>query len=387
VSLTLASHNEISMATPPPRDLHRLALAGAVLLAFACGHTDPFSSGPFTTDQPLDPNPPARLTFNEGADREASWLPDGSGILYSAQQLGRADADVCVAELPPTGGSQRRLVCDEGSAAVTLGNGAEWPVVGSDGALAFVKGSWTIGGTNPATEAVAVAPGLDALKAAEVQSIPYAIPGEPQHTGIQALRWQRPGELVFVGGLVAYRRACPTCLLDTIATGLKIATLDLAGGGPVALPGTDLASGVSPGGSSDEIYFTVDGDTRVFRRTLSTGETAVAHDFGGAGIARDVHVAGSRLAAVVGGRVALSVDGQLGPVQWDSGGVVHVVDLSSGADAALDAGARLYRRPALSPAGDRVVAEGYPLVITGNGSDVPDTTVSRAGDLYLFSTP
>jgi hypothetical protein len=327
-----------------------------------------------------------RLTFNEGADREPSWLPDGSGILYSSQQLGRRDADVCVAELPPTGGSRRRLVCDAGGPAETIGNGAEWAVVGTDGALAYVKASWTVGGTNPGAEAVAVASTLDPLAAADVQPIPYAIEGEPQHTGIQALHWHQPGTLVFVGGLVAYRRPCPTCVLDTIVSGVKVVTLDVtgAGGGPVALPGTDFASGVSPGGSSDEIYFTVGGDSRVFRRTLSTGQTTVAYDFGSAGIARDVSVAGHRLAAVVGGRVAFSADAQLGPVQWDSGGIVHVVDLSSGAHAALAPGTQLYRRPALSPNGDRVVAEGYPLVIVG---EVPDTTVSRASDLYLFSTP
>jgi hypothetical protein len=45
----------------------------------------------------------------------------------------------------------------------------------------------------------------------------------------------------------------------------------------------------------------------------------------------------------------------------------------------------LFRRPALSPAGDQLVAEGYPLVITS--FPVPDTTVSRAGDIYLFTTP
>jgi hypothetical protein len=377
------------MVTRSPRDLRCLALAGGVILALACGHTDPFSTPPFSTDQPFDPTPPARLTFNEGADREASWLPDGSGILYSSQQLGRGDADVCLAELPPGGGSQRLLICDAGGAAGDIGNGAEWAVVAPDGALALVKASWTIGGTNPGSEAVAVAPGLDPLTAADVQHIPYAIPGEPEHTGVQALRWQAPGELVFVGGLVAFRSPCSTCGGDTIVTGLKVATLDVsrAGTSPVAVAGTDFASGVSTGGSSDEIYFTVSGDSRVFRRRLSTGDTQVAHDFGTAGIARDVHVGGGRLAAIVGGRVAFSTDPVLGPVQWDSGGIVHVLDLATDADAALAAGALLYRRPALSPSGDRVVAEGYPLVITGTGTDVPDTTVSRAGDLFLFMTP
>jgi hypothetical protein len=143
--------------------------------------------------------------------------------------------------------------------------------------------------------------------------------------------------------------------------------------------------------STDEIYYTLGGDSRVFRRVLSSGEISIVHDFGSAGIARDVHVAGGRLTAIVGGRVAFSGDPGLGPTQWDSAGIVHVVDLSSGADVALD-GPGLFRRPALAPAGDRLVAEGYPLII----QDVfdpntqihhADTTVGRAGDLYLFVVP
>jgi hypothetical protein len=109
----------------------------------------------------------------------------------------------------------------------------------------------------------------------------------------------------------------------------------------------------------------------------------VVHDFGPAGVARDVHASGSRVAVVVGGRVAFGVHPRAGPVQWDSGGTLHVVDLDGGDDLVLDTPGRLYRRPAVSPDGSSIVAEGFPLVITGPAS-APDTTVSRSGDLYLF---
>jgi hypothetical protein len=109
----------------------------------------------------------------------------------------------------------------------------------------------------------------------------------------------------------------------------------------------------------------------------------VVHDFGASGVARDVHAVGNRVTAVVGGRVAFSVDPRAGPVQWDSGGVVHVVELGETGSLALDTPGRLYRRPALSPDGGRIVAEGYPLIITGP-VNAPDTTVSRSSDLYLF---
>jgi len=81
-------------------------------------------------------------------------------------------------------------------------------------------------------------------------------------------------------------------------------------------------------------------------------------------------------------------DPTLGEIQWDSGGIIHVVDLASDADVTLAADLRLFRRAVLSPTGDRVVAEGYPVTIrASNEPGLADTTVGRAGDLYLFSTP
>lgn len=385
-----------------PTDFCRLALAGGALLSLACGHTDPFSAPPVGSTQPFDATPPVRLTLNTSADRGASWLPDGSGILYSAQQLGRGDHDVCLAELPATGGSQRRLICDLSGHGDDSTNAIESPVLSADGRLAFVRASGRILGAGADREAVSVAPGPDPRGATDVQPIPYTVPGEPRHNAVRQLGWQGPARLVFLGAHVAYRVPCNGCLLDTIVSGLKVGLLDLAGSGATvsALPGTDFASGVTPGPTEDEIYFTIGGDSRVYRRILSSGATDVVYDFGAAGIARDVHQAAGRLTAAVGGRVAFSVDPELGPTQWDSGGIVHVVDLAAGTDVALD-GPGLFRRPSLSPDGDRVVAEGYPLIIepvidpvTGlpvldpvTGDPVTDTTVARVADLYLFGAP
>lgn len=376
------------MVTGSAKDFCRVALAGGAVLALACGHTDPFSSSPYGTTQPFDPTPPVRLTLNEGPDRGASWLPDGSGILYSSQQNGRRDDDVCLAELPPTGGSQLRLICDLSPLDDLTKNDIESPVVGTDGRLAFVNAIGDVGAVSPNRVALSVAAGLDPSTATEVQAIPYTIPGEPRHSGVTDLRWQGDNSLVYVGGTSTFRVPCLGCQADTIFTGLKAVLLDLnSGTGPAAVPGTESASGVTPGLSSDEVLYTLGGDTRVFRRVLSTGEVTVAYDFGSAGIARDVHVAGGHLAAIVGGRVAFSVDPELGPTQWDSGGIVHVVDLASGADVALP-GPGLFRRPALAPTGDRVVAEGYPLIVISHlDSPVKDTLVGRAGDLYLFGLP
>jgi WD40-like Beta Propeller Repeat len=369
------------------KDLRRLALAAS--FALACDHTDPFSTPPYGTTQPFDPTPPVQLTLNAGADRYASWLPDGSGIVYSSEQPGRADRDVCLAQLPPGGGSQVRLVCDLSALGGDTNNVIASPAVAPDGRLAFLKASGPVGAVSPDRSALTVAPTLDAANASDVQVIPYFPPGEPPRRDVQALRWLAADRLVYVACLNMVRRPCQFCPLDTITSGLKLDVLDLSQPGtlPAPVPGTDFASGVSVGGSSDEVYLTLAGDPRVYRRVLSTGETVVAHDFGAAGIARDVQVAGGRMTAIVGGRVTFSVDPELGPVQWDSGGVIHLVDLATGGDVALDPGDRLFRRPALAPAGDRLVAEGYQLIITQVGENPPDTTVSRGSDLFLFTTP
>jgi len=90
---------------------------------------------------------------------------------------------------------------------------------------------------------------------------------------------------------------------DTVRAGIELARMDLkdAPGTVTTLAGTDSASSVALG-AGDTIYYTVAGDSRVFRRTFAGGDTAV-WDFGAAGIARDLQVRGATLYAVVGGAV------------------------------------------------------------------------------------
>jgi hypothetical protein len=92
------------------------------------------------------------------------------------------------------------------------------------------------------------------------------------------------------------------------------------------------------------------------------------------------------MAAVVGGRVSFGTDPLLGPIQWDSGGTLHLVDLQDGSDLIID-GPGLFRRPQLSPSGAGIVAEVFPLIFAFNPDGTIDTTVSRVGDLYLFGEP
>jgi hypothetical protein len=371
------------MPLPPRAPIRAL---GLLAIASGCGHTDPFSSPPYGSDTPFDPTPSVRLTFNPLADRGAAWLPDGSAILYSAQQIDRTDHDVCLALLPPTGGRIRALTCDLSVGGVDSTNAIESPAPVADGRLAFVESSTRIGATASLTEGIAIAPSLDPRGATVIQPIPYTIPGEPSHTHVSTLRWLGSGTLAFIGGNAAVLADCFQCPTDTIVANLKVVTLSPAGGQPAVVAGTDFASGLSAGSTEDEIYYTLGGDSRVFRRTLSTGAADVAYDFGPAGIARDVQVTGQRLVAVVGGRVAFVINPVLGPTQRDSGGVVHVVDLATNTDRSLDQGRVLFRHPSLSPDGAHLVAEGHALVITSSGG-IADTSVNRDSDLYLLDAP
>ena len=130
------------------------------------------------------------------------------------------------------------------------------------------------------------------------------------------------------------------------------------------LPGSDLASSVAVAGG-DTVYFTVDGDWRVFRLVLSANLLSVIHDFGGP-IARDVQVAGTTLVAVVGGDVSFTYDSDLQPVQRDGGGVLHRVNLTTGDDVTLTDPSLAFRHPALAPSGTLVVAE----LVTGRTTDL-----------------
>jgi hypothetical protein len=364
-----------------------------LLLVLGCGHTEPFGSVPVGTNQPFNPTPPIRLTLNQGPDRGAAWLPDGSGILYSTQQLGRSDHDVCLALIPPGGGTQRRLLCDPTPAGGDSTDALESPVPSSDGRLAFVAVGSRIDAITPTSAAISVGTVADPATRAPVRPIPYTIPGERLHSGASQLRWLSQTRLIYLAERVDYHIHCVLCVeWDTLTTGVDVAWLDLNQPGtlPRRIPGTDFASGVSVGATEDEVYYTLNGDSRVYRQTLSSGAVTVAYDFGSAGVARDVHVVGNRLVAVVGGRVTFGINPAFGPTQWDSGGVLHVVDLQSGSDVTLD-GPGLSRRPQISPSGAAIVAEVYPLIITDvsppGGPEAQDTTVSRRSDLFLFGQP
>ena len=362
------------------------AMLVLMCLSTACSHSDPFSH-PLGTDTPFDPSPPVRLTLSDGHDGHPTWLADGTGILYSASQPSREDGDVCLAELPASGGSQRQLVCNLPGEKTTT-DAAQSPAVGADGALAFLSaGNGGLRGTNPVFIGIAVSSTLDASNAQTVRGLPFTPTGGVLQDYAGYLRWLAPARLAYVGQQFRLFRPCGdiSCPFDTLLYGTEVTLLDFSGASAAAdaVPGTAQATGVAAIDEGAAILFTLPNDARIYRRELAGGDVTVFHDFGAAGTVRDVHASGNRVAAVVGGRVAYSVNATLGPTQWDSGGIIHVLGPEDGDEAVLDTPERLYRRPALSPDGARVVAEGFPLVIVQSPTGF-DTTVHKRADLYLF---
>ncbi|SRR6266567_3222156 len=356
----------------------RVVLLAALLAA--CEHGAPFRPARYGPDGPLDPGPVARLTFNAGVDAAATWLPqggaEGGGILYTAERLDRADEDRCFAMMPPGGGGIFRYVCGTTTANDSIDVFDE-AAVASDGRIAYVRSRahrFPGRAVAPDAQALVVAPLEDPNRVRVLLTIAYVAPSGRAHQGVSHIRWLSPTRLVYLGEDVVYPRLCSFCALDTVRTGIEIVTLDLAGAAPVlaVVPTTDSASSVTVGATSDTIYFTRNGDSRVYRYAFSTGQTDTVHDFAPTGIARDVGFANGRLVAVVGGDVTYAVDSLNGPMQVDRGGELHVVTLATGADTVLGDTTFRFRRPAFGPDGTRLTAEVW---------------VNGSSDLWLLEVP
>ncbi len=355
------------------------------LLALACTHGEAFTPDVPSANQPLLPGQPTRLTLNPLIDLDASWLPDGSGILYSYQVPGRSDRDRCLGILPPDGGTRRLEICDPQPETSDTIDAFGPSAVSTGGQLAYVVFRARASVHTPQfSSSLLLAPLSDALATAVLTTTPYTLPTGQFHGAISHLAWLDDSRLVYVGQDIFYIRL-PVGTIgtapDTLPTGRDIVVVELGGSSPQfsAEPNTGLASSVTPGENPNTIYYTVSGDSQVYRRDLGSGATTVIHDFGTGTIVRDVSVKGTTLVAIVGGRVEFIDDPVLGPVQPDEGGVLTMVDLATSTETVLDPSPTVvYRRPALSPDGLKLVVERYQ-VLPGS--------VDRRADLYLFTLP
>jgi hypothetical protein len=334
------------------------------------------------------------LTFNIGSDLAPAWLPDESGFLYSYERTDVPTADRCLGILPADGGTRTLSFCQLALSHDDSTDAYLSPVAGPSGSLAYVSTNARRGQLSAPSNAIVIgtlaAPGITQ----RVRSLPYLAPSGRSHDGASHLTWLDATTLAYVGNLVTYRSQCTGCAPDTVTTGLDVMRLDLSGPTPVMtlVPGTDYASSVEAAGAG-AVYYTLGGDSRVLRQDLLTGTVTVVHDFGASGIVRDLRVVGSQLIAVVGGLVSFAVDSAVGPLQDDHGGALYLVNLTTGQETRLAPPGLIFRHPALSPSGQRIVAEGLPIRLdtlrdsTNTVIGVDTTLLSNRADIWLLQGP
>lgn len=363
------------------------ALLGAAALC-ACGHSEPFQVSDVDLDVPLVGGEPVRLTYAPGPI-EIAWLPDESALIYAGARLVGDRLDRCLSVLRAAGGTVQREICNPSTFDDTIVDTFGAPAVWTDLRLAFFYQN-APGGMTPAFAGLYVAPLADPGSRFLVRSIPFLGPDGNFYTAASAVRWLSTDEIVFLGLADESVVPCPGCddiLVRYGRTIFRASTGTTAA--PAVVPGTAFASSVTVGATSDEIYFTLVNDSRIYRRVLSTGATEIAHDFGAAGIARDVHFAPGRLTAIVGGKVDVYAD-EVGPVQGnDRGGHLYVVETATGTARRISTDTRWFRRPALSPTGARLAAEGYDVTIRPAVAPpgAVDTLIAFSGALWLYGAP
>ena len=326
-----------------------------LVLAAACGHSDafttpnPHSSGPFSTGVPV------RLTLAATPDLDPAWLPGGASLAYSYQRPESAEGDWCIGYLPVVGGAIAREVCDYGlhQADSTTILGA--PAISASGYIAYQRSaSARFGGL--VNRAVVFAPVDNPLATQVARTIPFSGP-DGLYVSIGRHAWIGLDDLAFPGIVEAVVTPCPGCDPFVVAYPRNLLRVSVSNRDAVTvIPHTDYATSVSGGESSDVIYYTLADDSRIYHQTLSTGEVRVVHDFGTAGIARDVHYSNGRIAVIVGGSVTVIHD-VAGPLQLSGPGRLLIVD--PGLAEATEPDPRpdfMYTSPALSETGEGLAA-------------------------------
>lgn len=355
----------------------------------ACAHEEPFQNQNPGLDSTFGRGPDRQLTFNPAADVRPAWLSDGSALIYTYEGISGSVRDRCLASLPPSGGTRRELPCAASQLSQDSVDAFSEAAPGPGGRMLFTRESSLPGDINPRQGALELGTVNQPGSATTVLTFPYTASNGHIHSGISHIRWLSPTRVIYLASTVTYPRPCGPCEADTVYTGLELVELDLSGPTPTIqpVPGTDSASSVDVGSSANEIFFTRNGDTRVYQMDLTSGGIIVAHDFGAGGIVRDVAFFGNQLYAVVGGLVVYTVDPALGPSQLDHGGKLYIADLVNGTDSWRIVDSRVFRRPVISPLRNRMVAESFALTIIGCGQGCADTVVSRSADLWLLDLP
>lgn len=357
-----------------------LFLACALAIG-SCSHEEPADQGTTGPSGPFLPGPPTQLTFATGYELTPNWLPDGSGILHSYDRRLNGRPDRCLGQLPGAGGSRTLEFCAATEGSLDSLDALEGAGQSPGGRVLYQWSQSRVGDAAPLNSRLVRARASSLWDVTTLTLVPYTLPGGRMHQLVGPVQWLDDDRAVYLGQDVLRPLPCGGCPPDTIPVGREIVRVDLGSGTPqlAIIPGTEDATSVAVDPAGDGIYFTRLLDTRVFRVGLAGGEPQPVHDFGAAGIVRDVTVRGRKLLAVVGGQIAAVSDPSLGTWQADAGGPMLLLDLDTQAVAPVGSSSNFYfRHPSLAPEGDVVAVEAYHRV---------GDLVERIPDLWLYPVP
>jgi hypothetical protein len=316
------------------------AVALLLVAVTACAYDAPWAPGSYGPNGPYSRASPGRITLNPGADRTPAWLAQDTAVLYSVER-GDPPHDRCLGVLSAQRWTQERWLCPlHPTGDTTLA--FEWPTLRPDGRLAYQRAVWTSASSPPLTRSIALATlaQWDAGQILVTFAATFGGVGPSSVDGARDLAWLADTSLVFVRERMTVGRSVPGGPIDTSFASLEIDRLDFGSATPVltVVPGTAGATSVAVSDSATAIYYTLPGDSIVYRRQLAAGIVDTAYAFAGV-VPGDVRVRGARLVAVIGGDL-------------------HLVDLAAATETVVSGSGIVFGHPALSHDGHRIVVEG-----------------------------
>jgi hypothetical protein len=214
----------------------RLAPA-LLLLAAACGHSEPFGSVPSGSDGPFSSAAPARLTYNSFADSAASLTEDGNGLLYL--YTGGSNGDRCVGLIPPGGGTGRWQLCDTRADRADSVKSFSAPALGTDGRLLYQEALSRRGRTNPEATVLWLADSATPFTRRALLTLPANVGGRAISWFTDAV-WVGQDEFIARTGQLTFDAACGACPADTLLAGVALmrGTITATGVTLAVIPGT-----------------------------------------------------------------------------------------------------------------------------------------------------
>lgn len=208
-----------------------------LLLAAACGHSEPFGSTPTLSDGPFSAAAPVRLTYNTLTDSAASLTEGGDGILYL--YTGNPNGDRCVGLLPLGGGTQRWSLCDTRADRADSAKSFSAVALGTDGRLLYQEALSRRGRPNPEATVLWLADSAKPFVRRALLTLPTNVGGRPVSWFTDAV-WVGPTEFIARSGQLTVDAACSGCLPDTLLAGVALmrGTITSSGVTLVTIPGT-----------------------------------------------------------------------------------------------------------------------------------------------------